>query len=292
MNIELKYCPLCESGQFNLFLKCKDYTTTGDIFNIVQCTNCSFLFTNPRPASESLGKYYESDQYISHTNQANNLINKAYKIARTFTIQQKSGLISKWSRKGKLLDVGCGTGEFIHYNKVKGWRVKGVEVNEQAREQAESLLSQELEKDLFHLDPKEKYDAITLWHVLEHVDQLNETVKRLHNFLKENGTLFLAVPNPDAYDAAYYKENWAAYDVPRHLYHFTKDTMSKLMQKYQLQVKQVLPMKLDAFYVSMLSEKYKTGKSRLAKASWTGLVSNIKAQQDNNYSSLIYIVTK
>ncbi len=292
MNIELNNCPLCNSGQFNLYIPAKDFSVSKENFNIVECQQCSFRFTNPRPPEDRLGKYYESEDYISHTNKSNNLLNRIYKVARVYTIQEKSKLLRKWSKKGNLLDIGCGTGEFLQYNKFIGWQVNGVEVNQQARKQAENKLSQTLLSSLDKVQEDKKYQAITLWHVLEHVADLEETCTKIIKLLDTNGTLIVAVPNCESYDAGYYKEFWAAYDVPRHLYHFTKATMERLWEKYGLSIKAVLPMKLDAYYVSMLSEKYKNGSTNLISAGRVGWISNYKAKKENNYSSLIYIIKK
>lgn len=291
MNTKLNHCPLCHSGQFNLYKSCTDFTVSKETFSIVSCTNCGLKFTNPRPAEEDLHTYYESEDYISHTNKGNSLLHNLYKLARVYTMQDKSKLLRKWSPKGKLLDIGCGTGEFALYNKQLGWSVSGVEVNDKARRQAEEKLRQPLYPGLQEV-PEEKFQAITLWHVLEHLGELEESCRQITNLLDPKGTLIVAVPNCESYDARYYQEYWAAYDVPRHLYHFTPPTMERLWAKFGLKIKAVLPMKLDAYYVSMLSEKYKTGHTHMAKAAWIGLKSNVKARQDMNYSSLIYIISK
>lgn len=292
MEEHLNNCPLCKSGHFTLYKTLKDYTVSKETFNIVSCNNCGFRFTNPRPAESALGEYYESEDYISHTNQGNNLVNNLYKLARVYTIQEKSRLISKWGRKGSLLDIGCGTGEFLNYNKQLNWTVSGVEVNEKARSQAEKLLGQPLYSSLDEVRTDQQYQAITLWHVLEHIAQLEESSRKIKELLAPKGVLLVAVPNCESYDSTYYNELWAAYDVPRHLYHFTQQSMEQWWKKFDMRIQAVIPMKLDAYYVSMLSEKNKTGKPNIAKAGFIGLRSNIKARKSNNYSSLIYIISK
>lgn len=292
MKEDLKHCPLCNSGQFNLYLTCKDYTLSKENFSIVSCNNCGFKFTNPRPPENELGRYYESEDYISHSSQSQNLLDRLYKLARVFTIRQKSQMLSSWSSKGNLLDVGCGTGDFLAFNKQASWAIDGVEVNEKARKQAEAKLSQPLYSSLAEVPTTNKYQAITLWHVLEHVSDLETTCQTIKDLLAPDGTLFVAVPNCESFDAQYYQSYWAAYDVPRHLYHFTKASMEQLWQKYDMRIEGILPMKLDAYYVSLLSEKYKNGKPDLLKASWIGMKSNLKARKNLNYSSLIYIIRK
>lgn len=194
--------------------------------------------------------------------------------------------------KGKLLDIGCGTGEFLAYNKHLGWTVRGVEVNPKARAQAEAQLQLPVSESLHALPNDTTFQAITLWHVLEHLADLKESCRKIIDLLAPGGAIFVAVPNCASYDAEYYGKYWAGYDVPRHLYHFTPDSMQKLWHSFGMRVEAVLPMPLDAYYVSMLSEKHKTGKNNMLKASWLGLRSNQKASASGNYSSLIYIIRK
>jgi 2-polyprenyl-3-methyl-5-hydroxy-6-metoxy-1,4-benzoquinol methylase len=294
MNNRLEKCPLCNSGLYHSYLDCKDYTVSQETFKLVECEECHFIFTNPRPNTESIGRYYESDKYISHTNKGNDLINSVYKVVRSFTLKSKRNLINRLAkRKGTLLDMGCGTGEFIHTCQQDGWKVKGIEPSPHARKQAEELNQTSLYSDLFQVEDSAQFDAITLWHVLEHVDDLQATVKKLKQLLKSDGVLVVAVPNYQSLDAQIYQEHWAAYDVPRHLYHFSQKSMEKLMNGHGLKIEQVLPMKLDSFYVSLLSEKYKTNKQNYFRAVWNGLKSNLWAgKHQNNYSSLIYIIRK
>ncbi|EMR03101.1 class I SAM-dependent methyltransferase [Cesiribacter andamanensis] len=291
MHQQLQHCPLCHSGQFRLFISSKDYNLSQERFTIEECQQCRLLFTNPRPTEAELGKYYESATYISHTDQGNTLVNRAYKLVREYTLRQKVALIQKWSPQGELLDIGCGTGHFLAKAKEKGWQVEGVEINEGARAQAESRLAQALHPLLRNIPATRRFQAITLWHVLEHVYDLSETMTQLKDLLHKQGSLFIAVPNPQSYDAQYYGAAWAAWDVPRHLYHFNQEVMQRLAKKWGFAVKGVAPMRFDAFYVSLLSEGYKHGRTNYLKAISTGLKSNLWASNhQNNYSSLIYIL--
>ena len=287
---KLKNCPVCRSENHSLFLQCKDYTVSHKIFDIVQCNDCGFKFTNPRPKPEELGKYYESEEYISHSGTKKGLIYRAYHIARNYTLSKKYKLIQE-NHPNSLLDIGCGTGEFLNYCKQKGLDVVGVEPGEKARNFATSEYHLTVYQEDFLLSTNKQFDVITMWHVLEHVPFLNERMKELHSLLRDSGTLYIAVPNCESFDAAYYKQYWAAYDVPRHLYHFTKKDISTLAQNHGFFVEKILPMRLDSFYVSMLSEKYKNGKINYLKAFMVGLRSNLKAGKDN-YSSLIYCLKK
>ncbi|HCQ29793.1 MAG TPA: hypothetical protein DIU39_05865 [Flavobacteriales bacterium] len=287
---KLKNCPICTSEESRLFLQCKDYTVSQKVFDIVECSACGFKYTNPRPKPEELGKYYESEEYISHSGTKKGLIYKAYHIARNYTLSKKFTLINKNQPKN-LLDIGCGTGEFLNYCKQKGLNTTGVEPGEKARNFATFEYSLTVFDEDFLKNTDKKFDVITMWHVLEHVPFLQQRMEELYALLSDDGALYIAVPNCESYDASYYGKYWAAYDVPRHLYHFTKKDISSLAEKNNFIVEKIFPMKLDSFYVSMLSEKYKSGKINYFNAFIIGLKSNLKAGKDN-YSSLIYLLKK
>lgn len=291
---KLENCPLCNSGHFSNYLICKDYSVSKEEFAIVKCEECNFVFTNPRPHPDVLDKYYQSDDYISHQNKGNSIINILYQIARSFTLNKKVKLINKHSpKKGRLLDLGCGTGHFLSAAQKAGWEVTGVEPSALARKQAIDK-NLEVVKELTNVSTDQHFDIITLWHVLEHLPDLNESISILYKLLNKKGTLIVAVPNYQSYDAQKFGKFWAGYDVPRHLYHFSHDTMKALMKKHKFKIKSILPMKLDAFYVSLLSNKYKYhGNSKFVNSFITGLKSNTYASKhDNNYSSNIFIISK
>lgn len=247
--------------------------------------------TSPRPADKKLGQYYESSDYISHTAKGNSLVNKIYLIARSFTLKGKRKLAQKLvPQKGNLLDIGCGTGDFLQSCLENNWQCTGVEPGIQPRAIAAAKGINTFER----LDQvKEKYQLITMWHVLEHVPDLNQTLSSIYNLLEQKGTLLIAVPNHLSYDARHYKNYWAGYDVPRHLWHFNQQTMERILRNHNFKLQQILPMKLDSFYVSLLSEGYQgTGFLRYVKAFTIGLFSNLNATNNKQYSSLIYIFRK
>ncbi len=285
-------CPICRGNNFEPFNQCIDFTTSKEEFAIVTCKACHFLITSPRPDSSSIGRYYQSENYISHTNSSKNLIDKIYKAVRSFTLQWKLNLIQSHKPNGKILDYGCGTGEFLNTCKIANWVCAGVEPSVSAREKAAQLTNLNIAVSLDEINHS-KFDVITLWHVLEHVENLNEKLSELKSYLAEDGTIFIAVPNHESLDAKRYKSYWAGYDVPRHLWHFSHSTMNKLLTSHGLKLLNTIPMKQDSFYVSLLSEKYLNPKANILilaiKAFAMGLRSNLAAKRNRNYSSLVYI---
>lgn len=286
----LNSCPICSASVFAPFLSVTDYTVSNNLFTIVHCTQCGLGITNPRPNVRSLGEYYKSETYISHTTRKNSLFDWIYTLARRFTLTRKLKQIEQHVKKGSILDYGCGTGDFLNHAKTKHWRATGVEPSEIARVKAQSF-NLPVAPSLSELTGP--FDVITLWHVLEHVHDLQNILAELRSKLKPGGYFFIAVPNPESFDAYHYEAKWAAYDVPRHLWHFSQKNMEQLLNKSGLEIVEKLPMKLDAYYVSMLSEKYQSpdqnGLINFVKGAWLGLRSNLKASKTGNYSSLIYI---
>jgi len=297
MSLEIvNQCPICKGTSFQPFLTCTDHTTTKEEFNVVKCSDCSLLVTSPRPSENSIAKYYESDRYISHTGGSKSLIDQVYRLARTYALNQKRKLIESHTIRKSLLDYGSGTGSFLNHCASNSWIAEGVEPSEQARLKANEFSNLIIYSSIESIAKEKKFSAITLWHVLEHVHKLNETLSQLIQHLDPDGAFFIAVPNPESYDATKYRNNWAAYDVPRHLWHFNKKNISRLLFQHGLTVVDIKPMKLDSFYVSLLSEEYKKSQgskfSHMLNGFLTGLASNQKAKKKMNYSSLIYIAKR
>lgn len=267
---------------------------SGEVFTIVNCLACGFKFTNPRPPDSEIGRYYKSENYISHTNTNKGVISKLYHMVRNYTLKKKINLVSKHVSRGTIIDYGSGTGMFLNVCKHAGWKVYGMEPDEDARK-ISSQISVSSFPDKLRLKEalgSGKANAITLWHVLEHVNDLQESLSFFYEHLNTDGVLIIAVPNYLSYDAIHYKEYWAAYDVPRHLYHFDIKTIDLLLSSAGFKLIETQPMKFDSFYVSMLSEKYKTGSINYFKAFITGLKSNLKANTNKDYSSVIYVFKK
>lgn len=291
---QLSLCPNCNGQQFEPFLECTDYTVTGERFSIVNCKKCGFKFTNPRPGASEIGRYYESEDYISHSDTKAGIINKIYHVVKKRAIQQKIRLIERLNPPTKdILDIGCGTGAFLKGIKDAGWNATGVEPSEKARDYCSEMHKLTAFDESFLKKTKENYSVITMWHVLEHVHDLNGRIAEINQLLRPGGYAIIAVPNYKSADATKYGQYWAAYDVPRHLYHFSADTIKSLFKKHELRFVKSLPMKMDSYYVSLLSEKYYKSSMQFAKAFLAGFFSNNKANNDaEKYSSVIYIFTK
>lgn len=289
-------CPACGSDVIGKVLACKDYTVSDEIFEIWECRGCTIRFTQDIPDLKAIGPYYQSDNYISHSDTEKGLVNKVYKIARNYTLNWKINLVKsclyKTMTKGKLLDIGAGTGAFLHKALDSGWSVTGIEPDEGARKICKDKYGIQVDspEKLFDF-PDEHYDAITMWHVLEHVHQLHEYMDQVKRVLKRDGVALIALPNYTSADAEHYKEYWAAYDVPRHLYHFSPSALGRLVNQHGLQLDSIKPMWLDAFYIAMLSEGYKNRKGNLVAAVVNGVRSNLRAvKHKETCSSLVYVV--
>ncbi len=277
------------------FLTCKDYTVSNQKFDLLYDGKLDMLETFPQPKAEELSGYYESDEYISHTDSKETVVDKLYQIVKKHALSNKLKLINSFKTADKnLLDVGCGTGDFLLVCKNNGWKVTGVEPNTKAKIAAENKLNgksaSEIYPEINQINNEAQFDVITLWHVLEHVPNLEAYISTLKKLLKPNGVLIVAVPNFKSYDANHYKQFWAAFDVPRHLWHFSKKSIHLLFEKHEMSVVKILPMWFDSFYVSLLSEKYKNGKGNFLKAFYIGFISNIKAISTKEHSSLIYLL--
>lgn len=294
--IHYTYCPVCNSDRLKATLTVKDHTVSREKFEILECEFCTLRFTQDVPDLENIGRYYKSEDYISHTNTSKGLVNSLYQKVRTRTMQQKASIIKKYTglNSGNLLDVGCGIGTFLQTMQQLNWHVTGVEPDADARQLAKEIygINVKPSHEFFNLTPNH-FNAITLWHVLEHVHQLHAYIDQLKKLLTATGKLFIAVPNYTSRDAKAYKKYWAAYDVPRHLYHFSPKAMDVLMKQHNLKIIKHLPMWFDSFYVDMLSSKYKSGSTNFLTAGLHALSSNINAIGNvEECSSVIYVIEK
>lgn len=274
------------------YLKLKDRSVSGDSFELLYDTTRELLYTHPKPSESELPSYYPDTNYISHTNQRKSLFDLLYHIVRSVSVRRKLRLLKSFlPKKCALLDVGAGTGFFLRAAQKRGWIVTGIEPNASARNLANSKAPNTVfDSDTLHSLPENSFDVITLWHVLEHLPNLEDDLKIFQKLLKPKGRIVVAVPNFKSFDAGYFKEFWAAYDVPRHLWHFSQESISKVFSKVQMNLESTHPLVMDAYYVSLLSNKLKTGSHRILNSLWVGFLSNLKAVKSGEYSSLIYIL--
>ena len=294
--INYPVCPGCGAESIRQQFSAEDFTVSHQLFGIWECGHCSLRFTQDVPDINAIGAYYRSDTYVSHTNTKEGLVNRLYHMVRRRTLRQKCRLIKSQTGlpTGRLLDIGAGVGAFAHTMQQAGWQVTALEPDSDTRQRAKELHGLDLlPAEALRQLPEGSFDAITMWHVLEHVHDLHGYLAQIKKLLAPNGRLVIAVPNYTSYDAGYYRQFWAAYDVPRHLYHFSPASMHRLLTQYQLGLVGCRPMWFDSFYVSMLSWHCKTGRNNILRASWVGLVSNIYALFNRRRcSSLIYIAKK
>ena len=291
---KLVNCLVCGQNNFKTLFSCKDFVATGEDFQLQYCESCSFIFTNPRPNISEIGKYYQSDQYISHSGKKKGLIYKIYDIVRDFSIRQKLNLIKKYHKSGKLMDLGCGLGYFLNGVKLdKTFDGLGVDISDDAVEYVKNTfgINVKNESELDNLD-KHTFDIITQWHVLEHVHYLNERMQQLHHLLKQDGTMFIAVPNSKSKDAEIYKEYWDGYDVPRHLYHFNQKSFSLLIEKHGFEIVEIKPMWFDAPYICMRSEVHLKNRFPFINGAINGIKSTAAALSTGEHSTLLFVVKK
>jgi len=295
----LRECPSCNKSDFTKHLSCTDFTYSKQPFDIVSCASCGLLFTNPRPDENGIGVFYDNPEYVSHTDTNKGLLFRLFGIVKSYTLGQKRKLLERLSTDKTVLDYGAGSGDFSNELASNGWKVSSFEPDSNARQLIQKKnTSIELIDSLDSLNDKSK-SVIALWHVLEHVHRLQETTQHFNRILTDDGKLIIAVPNHTSYDAKFYQENWAAYDVPRHLYHFNPDTIQTLMNSQGFKLVDTKPMWFDSYYVCLLSEKNSSNSGLLksligwGRAFIVGSTSNLKALGDTKKcSSVTYIFEK
>lgn len=290
---EIKECPVCGETHHELYLKTKDFFLTGEEFNLMQCSGCGFIFTSPRPDDSQLSVYYESDEYLSHHAKGFSLLRLIYQYLRKRNIRKKYQLIHAFVSKGKILDIGCGTGELLSYFKNSSWHTLGIEPDDSARSFAQNTWGLDVFKE-DHIEKiqEESFDVVSMWHVLEHVSDINERLKQIHRILKPGSYFFAALPNYLSWDAKHYKEYWAAWDVPRHLFHFSEKNIIQLSEKQGFKFIRSVPMVWDSTYISLVSERNMGNKIPYIKALLNGMKSNRLGKGSSGYSSMIYIFQK
>lgn len=294
--VHIDLCPVCSENGCTETFTCKDHLATGELFSICQCPNCNFAFTQDFPSENEIGKYYDAPDYISHSDTHQGIINSLYHWARKIALKSKTKIASKYSSDNAetLLDIGSGTGYFLNAMRLKKWVVTGIEKSKPTREYAHKKFGLNIQDAEYLFDMPDKIkDVVTMWHVLEHIEKLNETMSNLHRILKDDGVLIIALPNKKSADALAYKKDWAAYDVPRHLWHFSPDDFTYFAEKHNFRIEKMKAMYFDPFYIAMLSEK---NKGTFA-ASLVGLIKGSayfiqSLFSTRRCSSIIYILKK
>lgn len=286
-------CPWCNTPSSNTHIRLKDYFLSQEEFEIKECPSCGLLFTVPRPAPEHMGKYYQSNNYFSHQENQTGFIPRIYEWVKSFNLKNKVKMATFGLPPGRVLDIGCGVGDFLLQMKQSGWEVQGIEPSNEAKAIAQKRLGfTPLAPSDYSLLDDASFDLITLWHVFEHVDDLKSQTSEIMRLLKPNGRLVIAVPNYQSFDCQYYKDKWAAWDVPRHLNHFTTHTLCSILSSVGFTVLWANHLRWDAYYISYLSEQYLHHSLPLIRGAFRGLVSNLKARSSNNWSSMVYFFEK
>ena len=280
-------------------LSANDHLVTGRKFDILKNPETTILETHPRPTKEELPTYYDSENYTSHNDKSAGIVSFCYRIIKSISTRRKIRIgqnsLSKNTPQNnpRLLDVGCGTGDFLYSCLKKGWQINGIENNKNAKNNSRTEVSSFIFDDFEFLKSQpERFDIITMWHSLEHIIDLKQTIVDMKKLLTNKGVIVVACPNHKSFDAMFYKESWAAYDLPRHLWHFDKDSISKLFVEHNMQLTKTLPMYWDSFYISILSEKIISKKNKFLKGVIVGLLSNVSAMFSKEHSSLIYVFNK
>lgn len=286
-------CPWCGSDKAQINLWLKDEFLSKEDFHICECLNCGLLYTMPRPSKDKIGEYYKSEEYYSHQENKKGFIPKVYEAVKKINLKHKNKLASNGLKVGKVLDIGCGVGDFLHTAEMHGWECTGVEPSEDAKVIAQKRMNGKIisSEDLENI-PEGYFDLITMWHVLEHVDDLRWQVEQLRRLVKPKGRVVIALPNYKSYDGQYYKELWAAYDVPRHLNHFNKTTLTNIFKASGMELVKMDKLRWDAYYISYMSEQYKLNSLPLVRGVFRGWISNCKAKRSGEWSSLVYVFEK
>jgi len=211
-----------------------------------------------------MAEHYQAEGYdpFQEVESGSSLSQKLYALAKPFGLSWKRRLVSRYlPHPGSLLEIGTGTGSFLDTMHKGGWEVQGCEKDDNAARFAREKLHLDVfNGDLSDVkDLKESYDAVTFWHSLEHIHRIKENLSVVKKVIKQDGRLFIALPNPDSCDAAIYANRWVAWDAPRHLWHFKPSAMEGLLRQYGFRLIRCHAMPLDPFYNSLLSEFLHSG---------------------------------
>lgn len=215
-----------------VIMRLKDFSVSKEVFELHYNKQYDMLETQPKPASSVLPKYYASEDYISHTDGKRTFFEKIYQFVRSIALSSKASLVASHANGKTVLDIGAGTGDFLSRMNTLGWYSEGYEPNGKATTIAISK-GVKVHSDM-ELIENEYFEVITMWHVLEHVSNLNDQLNFINRRLTETGVIIVAVPNFKSFDAKFYKKYWAGYDVPRHLWHFSQKVLNYFLLKRDL----------------------------------------------------------
>lgn len=234
--VETIPCNLCGSTEAEVAITAQDFLLERPDAQVqfVKCDRCGLFYQNPRPTPEEMMSHYPSNYEPFDLHPDDERSSRLERIAVNYGLSKRRGLILRYRKSGRILDVGCATGLFLHVmNMDANWDAHGVEPNNYAATIAQERYGLNVHHGTLEQAqyPARSFDVVTLWDVLEHVHDPAATLDEIHRILKSDGLLILRVPNGISRDAGLFKETWAGWDPPRHLYVFTPDTLTKLLAK-------------------------------------------------------------
>ena len=266
-------------------IETKDYLVTHESF-FVEEKEKGISFTHPVIADEEIDKYYNTTAYLSHSSNKT-LISFFFDLFSNIMVKKKTSFMLGLGGVSAYLDYGCGIGKLISSMNKKGVASYGYDTSSLAI----SVCNNKSLNASSNLDDlPNKYDLISFWHSLEHVSDYTKVLKKTKKMLSKNGTMVVALPNYDSFDAKFYSKFWAAYDTPRHRVHFTKKGFIKAASQLGFEVVKTKPLFLDSFYISMMSEKYKQSLFYFLKGLFIGALSNLFFFFTKQASSHTYVL--
>ena len=262
--------------------KVKDYIKSGDLFQLYKDNNSGIVWTF-LDKNHNHEYYYSSEKYIPHK-EKKGFFGFLYLFVQKIMFRYKLKNLKNHINKNKIvLDYGSGDGRFAEY--LNQLQIKTMTYDPLVKKLDESEPNS-------YQTPENQIDTIMMWHVIEHIPDLDSSIKAIYNSIKNKGSLVVAVPNIDSYDSKHYKECWAGFDVPRHLYHFNHESLINFIEKQGFIYNYRKPLIFDSFYVSILSEKNRNNPFGTLNGLIIGLISNLFALFSTNYSSSFYVFTK
>ncbi len=275
--------------QNNKHLHCdsKDYLVTGESFKVYLDENKIIGKTFPAPKKSEMFKYYDSNQYLPHSYNNKNLITILYSVVKRQMHRKKLEWMSRQlNHNSSVLDYGCGTGDFVNYLRSKSVMAYGYDPNIKFNLDSPDYLTNNFDWGV------NKYDIIFLWHVLEHTHDPFVLLQSLKKLLKKNGKIFIAIPNFKSFDSTYYRKYWAGYDLPRHLWHFSRKSIYQIAEQNNFKIHTEKRLYLDAIYVSFLSEKYKSSRFPYLQGLIIGFISIFRSFFTKESSSFLFVFNK